>query len=108
MGRYESIPRVSPMSVDHRHAFPFHGVNKAVDKGHWTDSLRNVILRFVAVIVIGRTSFSFLWISFPQVLFWIQIRTEGRSWYDSDVLLEKISGGSGIVLLKHAMLVTVK
>ena len=35
VGRYESIPRVSPMSVDHKHASPVHGVNKAVDKAHW-------------------------------------------------------------------------
>ena len=48
----------------------------------------------------------------PQVLCWMQILTEGRSWLDSDVvLLEKFTGGSGsvgigTVLLEHAMLVT--
>ena len=29
------ITGVSPMSVDHRHASPVHGVNKAVNKDHW-------------------------------------------------------------------------
>ena len=48
----------------------------------------------------------------PQVLCLIQIRTEGRPWHDSDVvLLEKVlvgsgSVGAGIVLLEHVMLVT--
>ena len=47
------------------------------------------------------------------MLCWIQIRTEGRPWHDSDVLLEKVPGGSdsvgaGIVLLEHVMLVTAK
>ena len=34
----------------------------------------------------------------PQVIYWIQIRTDGRPWHGSDVvLLEKVSGGSGSV-----------
>ena len=50
----------------------------------------------------------------PQVLYWIPIRTEGRPWHDSDVvLLEKVPGGSisvgvGIVLLEHVMLAMAK
>ena len=49
-----------------------------------------------------------------QVLYWIQIRTEGRPWHYSDiVLLEKVlvgsgSVGAGIVLLEHVILVTAK
>ena len=35
LGRYESIPCVSSMSADHRHACPVHGVNKADDKCQW-------------------------------------------------------------------------
>ena len=33
LGHYESIPRVVPMSVEHKHAYHVHRVNK-VDKGH--------------------------------------------------------------------------
>ena len=41
----------------------------------------------------------------PEVLYWIQIRTECRPWHDSDVL-EKVPGcsgsvGAGIVLLNN-------
>ena len=40
------------------------------------------------------------------MLCWIQIRTDGRPWYDFDVvLLEKVPAGSGSVLLEHVMLV---
>ena len=43
------------------------------------------------------------------MLCWIQIQTEGRSWHDSDVvLLEKVHGGSGLVLLEPVMLVEAK
>ena len=75
------------MSVDHRHASPVHGVNKAVDKGHW-----NLV---------------------PQVLYWIQIRTEDRPWHDSDdVLLESPwwlwQCGRGPCPLEHVVLVTAK
>ena len=50
----------------------------------------------------------------PQVIYWIQIRTDGRPWHGSDVvLLDKVSGasgsvGAGKVLLEHMMLVTAK
>ena len=69
--------------------------------------LRKATLRSAAVIGIIEFSLDFV----PQVLYWIQIWTEGRHWHDSDVLLlEKVSGGSdsvgaGIVLLEHVMLV---
>ena len=99
------------MSVDYRYASPVHGTNKAVDKGHWNrgpypeKSYTEICCSYRPWSHFIAFSLDFV----PRVLYWIQIRTEGRPWHDSDVvLLEKVSGGSdaGIVLLD--MLVTTK
>ena len=98
MGRYALIHCVSPMSVDHRHASPVHGVNKAVDIGHWNRG------------------------PYPEKSY-IQICCSYRPWshfielsldfVPQIVLLEKVPGGSGsvgagIVLLEHVILVAAK
>ena len=82
--RYESMPRMSPNSSDQRRASTVHCVNKAVHKGHWNMQLISSYRPWSHFI---EFSFDF----FPQVIYWIQIRTESRSWHDSDVaLLEKV------------------
>ena len=112
VGALQSIPRASPMSVDHSQASPLHGVNKAVDKGHWTcgpypqKSYTQICCSYRPWSQVIGFSLDFV----QQVLYWIQIRTDGRPWNDFDVLLEKVPGGFGsvrtdIVLLKHVMLV---
>ena len=68
------------MSNGHRRASPVHGVNKAVDKGHWNMQLKSSYRPWLHFI---EFSLDF----FPQVIYWIQIRTESRPWHDSDVAL---------------------
>ena len=83
------------MSVDHRHASPVHGVNKAVDKGHWNRG------------TYPEKSYTQICCSYRlRSHYWIQIRTDV-------LLLNKVPGGSSsvdasIVLLEHVMLVTAK
>ena len=98
------------MSVDHRHASPVHGVNKVVDKCHWNggpypeNSYIQICCSYRPWKHCIVLSLDFV----PQVLYWFQLRTEGRPWHDSDVvLLENVPGGSGsvgagIILLEHS------
>ena len=110
------IPPPPSVSIDHRHASPVHAVNKAVDKGHWNrgpypeGNYTQICCSYRPWSHFIEFSLDFV----PQVLYWIRLRTDGRSWHDSDVvLLAKVPGGSGskgvsIVLLEHAILMTVK
>ena len=94
LGLYESIPRVSPVRVDHRHASPIHGVNKAVDKCHWNrDPYPEKSYTRISCSYKPSSHFSEFYLDFfSQVLYLIQIRTKGRPWH--------------VVLLEHVMLVT--
>ena len=104
------------MSADHRHRSPVHGVNKAVDKGHWNRGPYPE-KSYTRIYCSYRPRLHFIEVSLdvvPQVLYWTQIRADGRRWHDSDVvLLDKVPDGSGsvgagIVLLEHVMLVAAK
>ena len=100
LGPYESIPRVYPVRVDQRHASPVHRMNKAVDKGHWNrDPYPEKSYTQTSCSYKPSSHFSEFYLDFfSQVLYLIQIRTKGRPWHDSDVvLLEKVPGGSGSV-----------
>ena len=93
-----------------------HEVNKPVDKGHWNrgpcpeNSYTQICRSYRPWSHFIEFSLDFV----PQVLYRIQIRTEGRAWNNADiVLLEKVPGGSGSVgesigLLERVMLVTAK
>ena len=100
LGRYELIPRVSPMRVDHRHASPVHGVNKAVDKGHWNRGPypEKIYTQSCCSYRPWTQAIEFSLNFVPQMLYCVQIRTDGRPWHDSDVvLLENVPGGSSRV-----------
>jgi hypothetical protein len=91
-------------------------VKKAVDEGHRNccpypkESYTQICSSYRPWSHFIESSLDFV----PQVLYWIQIRTEGRPWHGYDVvLLEKVPGdpgsvGAGIVLLEHVILVTAK